>query len=78
MSKGSFFSLYRAFMVINTNAMRTSMARSKQKPGGADHVINAIPSATAVEREIRRLTQRVRILLALLKVCHLAEEPAAE
>jgi len=78
MSKGSFFSLYRARMVINTNAMRTSMARSKQRPCGSDHVINAIPSATAVEREIRHLTRRVRILLALLKVCHLIEEPASE
>lgn len=78
MSKGSFFCLYRAVMVINTNAMRTSMARSKQKRGGTDRVINAIPSAAAVEREIRQLTQQVRILLALLKVCHLVEEPASE
>lgn len=54
------------------------MARSKQKSGESEHVINAIPSAVAVEREIRRLTQRVRILLALLKVCHLIEEPASE
>jgi len=78
MSKGSFFCLYRAVMVINTNAMRTSMARSNQTRDGSEPVINAIPSAVAVEREIRRLTQRVRILLALLKVCHLLEEPASE
>ena len=49
------------------------MERQRQRRGDRHPFLKMLPRTEAVEREIRELSSRVRVLLDLLPVCRLAD-----